>query len=451
MKYPGKESARLEFKKEIPTKQQVIKTIVAFCNHFGGKLIVGVEDNGTICGVDESKIDSLIDSLNQSIFQSCTPTILPSIYSQRFDTKLVIIIEVTQGMNRPYFVSSLGMNDGVFIRAGANTMKADAAIINELNFLNKGFSADEKPVYSASIENLDSEKFKQHLDSWRKTYQQGAIQEQLIQYKLIVHEHQKIYPTIAGLLLFGKESDRYLPEAFIICSHFKGTSGREVVSTIDATGSLLEQAATCINWIQSRLNHSFSIDGAASRHQTLEIPEEAIREIVINAIVHRDYNINAPIKIAIYDDRIEIFSPGGFPGPLDTEHLEMGITYIRNHIISRIFREAGLVEKLGSGFLTVFESYRSRNLPKPTVIEGMAYIKCILPRAPEQHAPVEKSIHNQIMEMFYQMPELKPQDVVEQFSVSRQSASRYLAKLVNEGRIIRSGKGPSVTYKKNEP
>lgn len=449
MKYPSKESATLEFKRKLPSKQQVIKTIVAFCNQHGGKLVVGADDDGSIYGVDESEIDDLIDSLNQSIFQSCTPTILPSIYSQRFDDKLIIIIEVTQGMNRPYFVTSLGMSEGVFIRAGANTMKADAATINELNWLSKGLSADESPIYSAPIEELDLIEFKKYLDSNRRPYQHENLNEQLIHYKLAICEHQKTHPTIAALLLFGKNTKRYLPEAFVICTHFKGTAGREVVSTTDATGSLLNQAKTTINWIHSRLNHSFSIDGNATREQALEIPEEAIREIVINAIVHRDYTIHGPIKVAIYDDRIEIFSPGGFPGPLDTEHLEMGITYIRNHIISRIFREAGLVEKLGSGFLTLFESYRNRNLPKPKVVEGMGYIKCILPRpSSENLSATGNTSQDKIMNSFYLKPELTVRDVIETLSVSRQTASRYLSKLVDEKRIERVGNGPSVFYRK---
>jgi len=100
----------------------------------------------------------------------------------------------------------------------------------------------------------------------------------------------------------------------------------------------------------------------------------------MNAIVHRDYSIPAPTKIAIYNDRMEVFSPENFPGPIDLDDLEKGLTFIRNPIICRIFREAGYIEKLGSGFRMLFESYRNYNLLRPSVIEGNGFIKCILPR-----------------------------------------------------------------------
>ena len=104
------------------------------------------------------------------------------------------------------------------------------------------------------------------------------------------------------------------------------------------------------------------------------------REALLNAIVHRNYHIKAPIKIAIYENRVEIFSPGQFPGPLDPKNLKTGITYLRNPAICKILRESGYVEKLGSGLITIFESYEKRNLEDPIVIEGENYIKCILPR-----------------------------------------------------------------------
>lgn len=99
-----------------------------------------------------------------------------------------------------------------------------------------------------------------------------------------------------------------------------------------------------------------------------------------NALVHRNYQIPAPCKIAIYADRVEVFSPGNFPGPIQTNNLELGITYIRNPVLCHIFREAGYIEKLGSGFITLFSEYRRAQLPTPSVIEGNGFVKCILPR-----------------------------------------------------------------------
>ena len=144
----------------------------------------------------------------------------------------------------------------------------------------------------------------------------------------------------------------------------------------------------------------------------LEIPEEALREVVMNAIVHRNYTLQGPIKIAIYEDRLEIFSPGNFAGPLDTRHLEMGLTYIRNTIIARVMREAKYIEKLGSGFLILFTSYRERKLSRPQVIDGPGFIKCILPRPQKRWKIQTQENNNAILNLFHGGSGVSVSDVI---------------------------------------
>lgn len=454
MKYPDQESAQLEFKKEVPTKQQIVKTMVAFCNHFGGKLILGIDDDREIFGVPESDIDDLSDQLQKSIYQSATPTILPLIYTQRLGEKIVLVLEVSSGMNKPYFVTSLGMNEGVFIRAGAHTVKADAVFIRELAWRSKGFSVDEMPVYAANIEEINLESFKNFLEKNRQEFQVKKIQDQLKHYKLLIEEHGKIYPTLAGLLLFGKTPERYYPEAFIICTHFSGLADRSALASLDCTGTLMSQVDTAINFVSSRLNHSFEIK-KTRRIEKLEMPEVAVREIIINAVVHRDYSLPGPIKISIFDDRVEIFSPGGFAGPISTDDLEMGLTYIRNHAICRIFREAGYIEKLGSGFLTLFKTFRENFLPRPVVIEGDRFIKCVLPRVSslkrsERSGNLEhkKQPSTLLMDLFYSQDLISIPEAMAYLNISRPTAGRYLSQLVKLGKVERLGQGPSVRYRK---
>ena len=128
-KYPGQESSTLEFKRALPHKNQIIHTIIGFCNLFGGRLVIGVNDDGTIRGINEEKVGEIIESLEQSIYHSCTPTILPEIYTQRFSKKLVLIIEVSLGMNKPYFHTSEGLSNGTYIRSGSLTVKASPEMI----------------------------------------------------------------------------------------------------------------------------------------------------------------------------------------------------------------------------------------------------------------------------------------------------------------------------------
>ena len=310
----------------------------------------------------EDEEHRVMEYLHKTIYESSCPPIMPLIYAQRIADKSLLIIEVSLGMNKPYWRKSEGLDKGVYIRLGRSTVRATADMIEELKWQMRGKSYDSMPVYHAKEEDLDKVKILDFLNRRKKVAPVEKIsQDILLSYDFIVQEHSTIYPTVGGMLLFGKDPQKYLAESFIVCTHFAGTSGREVVATKDATGVLFEQFDTAYNFIVSRLNSSFTIQGP-KRDEQLEIPPVAIREVLLNAIVHRNYHIQGPVKIAIYDNRIEVFSPGVFPGPLDTNNLMKGITYIRNAVICKAFREAGYIEKLGSGFIELFESYEEEGL-----------------------------------------------------------------------------------------
>ena len=182
---------------------------------------------------------------------------------------------------------------------------------------------------------------------------------------------------------------------------------------------------------------------------TLEIPKTAIREVLLNAIVHRNYHINAPAKVAIYDNRLEIFSPGVFPGPLDVHNLKMGLTYIRNNVICKVFWESGYIEKLGSGFITLFESYEKRDLYPPEVIEGENFIKCVLPRPAFSLKPSPiKDETQKILALFELSEEITISDIMKILHLSRPTAGRRLAELINKGILQQVGKGKATRYRK---
>lgn len=452
MKYPGNESSTLEFKRELPSKQELVKTIIGFCNLYGGRLVLGVDDHGEILGIPEESIDALMENIQRSIFDSCTPTIIPEIHSQRIEDKLILIVEVSEGMNKPYYHQSKGLEEGTYYRMGKQTMKATPEIIQELQWQSKGKSPDMKPIYQASIDDLDLnavDKFFRNRIQKPDEPSRFSLEELMLHYKILIKEHQRLVPSMAGLLLFGKRHQDYIPEAFIIGTHFAGISGREAIATKDFTKTLFDQFEECVSFVVSRLNRQFTIKGAGPRDERLEIPEIALREVILNAIVHRDYFLPGPTKVAIFDDRVEIFSPGTFPGPLNSSNLEMGLTYIRNFVISRIMREAGYIEKLGSGFLTLFKSYREAHLPTPIVMEGPGFVKCILPR-PSLHrseAPQEYA-EQQLIKLLLITDEIKPSDVIRLLSVSRATATRLLKKLVEQGLIIKIGKGSATRYKR---
>jgi ATP-dependent DNA helicase RecG len=444
MKYPEKESSTVEWKREIPKNDQIIKTIIGFCNHHGGKIVIGVTNTGNIVGIASKKIEKALENLEKMIYEACYPSIIPRIYTQRFGEKSILIIEVSSGMNKPYYRKSKGLDGGCYVRLGRSTMKATPDIIEELRWQANSIDFETLPNHRATKKDLDEKKIQFFLDH-RKNDAKSIITDPVLRaYHLLVLEHSKFFPTQAAILLFGKNTQYFLSEARIICSHFQGVSGRDVIAKVDCEGTLFDQFKQAYAFITSRLYTSFKIR-KPKRYEKLEIPEVAIREALLNAIVHRNYFIKAPIKVAIYDNRLEIFSPGSFPGPLDQNNLKSGITYLRNPIICKIFREIGYVEKLGSGLITIFKSYEKENLEDPQIIEGENYVKAILPRFKKKKF---KEKQDELTKLFAFSDEISIEDVQKILGVSRATASRKVNQWLKKGVVKRFGKTRAIRYRK---
>lgn len=445
LRHPEMESSFLEFKKEVPKNDQIIKTIIGFCNQKGGKLVIGVGDDRTIVGLPETTIEHLLESLDHAIYEACHPTIIPVISQQRFGDKSVIVIAVSSGMNKPYFRKSEGCQHGTYVRVGRSTVKATPEMIEELKWQGHNIDFEKLPVYRAEVNSIDDKLVQHFLNNRRNLAKTDVSEELMLSYSLIVEEHHKTYPTHAGLLLFGKDPQFYLSEAMIICCHFTGVEGRNAIASVDCIGTLLNQYHQAHNFIMSRLFHAFHIPGML-REEKLEVPEVAFREALLNMLIHRNYHHPAPSKIFIYDDRLEFFSPGNFRGPIKSDQLLKGITYLRNPAICKVFREIGLVEKMGTGFIQIFESYEKWGLEKPQIIEGESFVKCILPRPYQQKT--RDLQQPDILSLFFTQDEITIHDVMSKYSVSRATAQRWLQELMREKKIDRLGKTRNIRYRR---
>lgn len=457
MKYPEKESSELEFKREIPKNEQIIKSIIGFCNQKGGKLILGVQDDGTIVGIDESKIQEILEYLEKAILEASHPPIITRIYSQRSLDKIVLIIEVAEGMNKPYFLKKDGPEKGVYIRLGRSTLRANAELIEELKWDSRGIPFDTMPVYQAREDDLDLEKFQNFLKT-RKSAQADSttylsLHDAMVAYRVMIKDLNNHYPTVCGILLFGKNPQYFFPEARIMCNYFAGIQlGGEVIASQECLGTLDAQFGMANNFVIRNLYHSWKIVGV-QREEKLEIPPEAIREIIMNAVIHRNYHTSGPNKIAIFDNRVEIFSQGSFAGPIG-KNLRSGFTYLRNSAICKIFREMGLVENFGLGFITTFASYERAELKEPEILEGENFIKCILPRrTPHNLRP--RIIHDNeetsaILNLFITTQEIAVSDLMKNLHMTRPTATRKLTELVAQGVIKKKGMGRGTRYVKIE-
>lgn len=444
MRFPDSESNTLELKRDIPLNNQIVKTAIAFCNTNGGRIVVGVSDDGQIVGLSETVIEESMERLDSAIFDNCKPHIIPKLYAQRFGEKTVLIIEMSEGMNKPYHLQVDGVEKGTYIRLGRHTVHATPEIIQELLWQSKGVDFEKTPVLDARIDDLDNTSI-EHFIKNRKNAGVAILDEQILRsYSLISYDQSKKYPSVAGILLFGREPQSYFSEAMIICSQFKGTSGREAIATVDCEGTLFNQFNQAFEFITSRLYKSFSIK-SLQREEKLEIPEVAIREALLNIIVHRNYHLKSPSKVAIYEDRVEFFSPGRFPGPFVEKNVLSGITYLRNPALCKVLREAKYIEKLGSGLIKIFSSFEEYGLETPQLIDGGDYVKCILPRKLKELTDIDDSV--KILELFKIYKEISIKDVEVKLSMSKSTALRRINEMIEKGVILRIGRRRNIRYK----
>lgn len=357
------ESSTLEFKETLPTEdKKYLKTVVAFANSKGGRIVFGIKDDTLeIVGVDKDKIFTYMDSIANAIAENCAPTIIPDIIFQTIEGKTIIIAEVYPGQNKPYYLKNEGITDGTYIRLGATTRRATYEKVQEFILYGKHQSYDELPC---TENELKEEKIKQLCNVISSYSKKEVTKENLISWKLLVKQNNKLFATNAFELL----TENSFTFAKTQCARFKGTDKNIFIDKKELEGPLYEQIESAYNFVLSHINLSAHIEGLL-RIEDYEIPAEAIREIIINAIVHRNYLTPSYIQVAIFDDRVEVSSPGGLFGGITVEKIKNGSSSIRNKVLADIFSKMELVEHWGIGIKKVFALCKEKSLKDPVIEE----------------------------------------------------------------------------------
>lgn len=366
------ENRKREFKQQLPSAANISKTVVAFSNGAGGKLIIGVANKGEILGVIDREIMDLPDRISNIIYDTCYPAIIPEIYTENIDGKNILIVKIYPGNLKPYYIKSEGKLKGTYIRVGATNKPADIEMINELERQRRNMSFDEECVYDFDLNGLDLTKI---IKDFKKFTEKDLTDEGLINLKLIKEENGIKYPTYALMLL---TNSNYFEYAKIKCARFKGIDVGEFIDQKEFSGSIYEQVENTMNFAKMYLSKRGKISDL-QRQDEYEVPLISIREAVANAVVHRDYSISgADIKFAIFDDRIEITSPGLLPKTLDIDDIKMGRSEIRNKVIARFFKELRFIEEWGTGIRRIIASCKVAGLKEPEFIETGMFFKTIL-------------------------------------------------------------------------
>ena len=334
------ESKNVEFKENLPEKSiKYMKSVVAFANGTGGKIIFGIADKTReVVGFDKEDVFKKMDAIANAVSDSCEPAIIPDITLQTVDGKTVIVAEISEGRQRPYYIKALGRERGVYVRVAGTTRLADEYMIKELMLEGSNRYFDQALCTGLSVTE-------EEIDTLCKA--------------------MKEHPSNAYAILTGCGG----LHVAIQCGVFKGTTKAVFVDRREYTGPLWEQIEEAFQFVLRNIHLGATLVGIY-RQDIYEIPPDAIRELIINAVVHRSYLDHGTIQVAVYDNRLEITSPGKLPMGQTLERMKEGYSKIRNEALAHAFSYMNLIEHWGSGIPRIIDKVKSAGLQEPEFIGG---------------------------------------------------------------------------------
>jgi ATP-dependent DNA helicase RecG len=349
----GEDSTR-QFKKDITNPDSLAADIVAFSNGSGGKMFIGVSDDGKITGLTTADVRRLNHLISNTASQNVRPAINPVTENIQTPDGLVIFLDISSGINKPY-----QDNNGVFwVKSGADKRKATSREeIQRLFQKSDLLHADETPVSGAVITDLDFDYFR---DFFQRRFGKNLDDEKLPIPKIL--ENMNLMRdnslTVSGALIFAKEPQYKLPVFIVKAGAFDANdlSTTNYNDSRDIVGKLADVFQQTVYFILSNLRHVQGSQGINSVGIP-EIPHETIEELVANALIHRDYFISAPVRVFVFRDKVEIISPGHLPNNLTVENIKTGNSNTRNPVLASFANHVLPYRGYGSGIIRALAKY----------------------------------------------------------------------------------------------
>jgi len=379
------ENSGVEFKRDVVENRALAQELVAFVNFEGGRVLMGVDDSGTVVGITRQ-------DLQDWVMTTCRDKIRPEVipyYEVIRDVepgKDVAVIHVVRGIE----VHSVWHNNHrtYYIRVGSQSREASPEELERLFQQRGSFRLEIRPVPGSRLADLDLRRLSDYFKRIRRqpTPTEGdtpAWQHLLVNTEFLTQELGSTPATVAGLLLFGSNPNRYLPQAGIDAAAYGGTvkdyatleratlrgpltplrSGRKLVDS-----GLVEQA---IAFVRRNTGVSAVLEGGARNVERRQYPDEAVREALVNALVHRDYLLSSTdVELSLYSDRLEVVSPGRLPNGITPERMRLGCRAARNQLIKDVMRDYGYLEHMGMGVPTkIIKCMLEHNGTVPDLVE----------------------------------------------------------------------------------
>lgn len=432
-----KEGKHIEFKENTKSLSKIIHTVIAFANTAGGTLIIGIKDSTKeVIGLKHVLEEE--EKIANAIADSIEPFLTPNIQISTWRGRDCLIIQVPHALG-PFYSKAKGEMGGTYVRLGSTNRLADMVMIENIKRLKQHLYYDEVPFMEASERDLDfglAEKFFS-ADSRKFSIKKAK------NLQLLVKQQEKFYPSIGGLLLFGKieRKNEYFPHAIVRCARFLGKTKTKIHDPIDISTQLPLAVDSVLNYIEKHAINSYEIGKTQGRSKSL-FPSIVVREAIINSLVHADYSVRgASIQVALFDDRLEISNPGGLPFGLSLESALTGVSQLRNKVIGRVFRELNLIEQWGSGLNRMIDICAEQGLAPPKFEEIDHFFRVTLYNSlvkPSELQEWEKALMKYVDE-HGEIPAKKAREI---WNVTPKTVGSRLRKMCDKGLLVEISSGP---------
>lgn len=429
------ESEFVELKSEVVS--DLCKEIIAFANTKGGTLYIGVEDDGTVIGIADADKTTL--QINNMIRDSIKPDVTMFIRyeTQEVDGKHIIAVTVQKGTDRPYYLGSKGLKpSGVYVRSGtASDPATDTAIRKMIKETDGDCFEDMRSLeQNLTFEAADAQFAKREIpfDNTKKQ-------------TLGLISPDGIYSNVAFLL-----SDQF--SSTIKAATFSGTDKSDFQDRREFGGSLFRQMEDTYAYLDMRNQTKATFEGLY-RRDVRDYPEEALREALLNSLVHRDYSFSASTLISVYNDRMEFISVGGLPDGIVLDDIMLGLSVCRNPKLAAVFYRLKLIEAYGTGVPKIMNAYDDCTR-KPTIEVTSNAFKITLPNRnavttdDAEDSANKESSEAQILAFIDTNGHITRKDVDALLGVSQSTANRILKRMVSAGLIYQDGSGQRTKYRK---
>lgn len=428
MKY--EESPVLELKEQINADFK--KEIIAFANTDGGEIYVGVARDGSITGVENAEAE--MEKISNTIRDGIKPDLTAYTSIERIEEagKALIRVSISRGLKRPYHLTDKGLKPtGVFVRHGVSSVPAADEAIRQMLKESDGTAFDKARSINQELTFVYAEKI----------FQERQVAFDEARKRTLELLDADGYYTNAALLLSDQCGH------IIRCAVYEGTGKSKFKTRKEFFGSILKQLDDMFSFLSLNNNLRSTFDGLR-RIDYADYPEEALREALLNAVVHRDYDYSGSIIINIYDDRMEFISLGGLVKGLTLEDIKGGVSQPRNTVIANVFYRLELIESYGTGIQRMLESYAGSGF-EPEFAPAPASFVVTLPNRNAEKSQADNldlSREETVLRLLTERGSISRKDVEQILGCSSFPANQVLKLLLEQGRIVKTGAARGTRY-----